>query len=59
MGRDATRIISLDEFRKTRRGQAILLKRLIEQHLAEIGKKLELSGECAGTEESPPRGESR
>lgn len=59
MGSGASRIISLDEFRKSRRGQAILLKRLIEQHLAEIGRKLEMTEKYSGTEDSPPRGESR
>lgn len=35
---DSTKIVSLCEYRKTRRGQAILLKRLIERHLAEAEK---------------------
>jgi hypothetical protein len=34
------KIISLAEFRKSRRAQARILKRLIERHLAEAGRFL-------------------
>ena len=34
------KVISLVEFRKTRKAQARILKRLIERHLAEAGRML-------------------
>jgi hypothetical protein len=35
------KIISLDEFRKTRKAQARILRRLIERHLTEAGRILD------------------
>jgi len=49
-------IISLEEYRKSRRGQAILLKRLIEQHLDEIGKRLALTNHHCEDGDLPPHG---
>ncbi len=38
------KIISLAEYRKTRKAQARILKRLIERHLAEAGRILTSEG---------------
>ena len=45
------KVISLVEYRKTRKAQARILKRLIERHLAEAGRIVDSSkGNCVGSE---------
>ncbi|GAB4299571.1 MAG: hypothetical protein Fur0034_11360 [Desulfuromonadia bacterium] len=49
-------IIFLEAYRRSKRGQAILLKRLIEQHLAEIGEKFARTKQQMEEDTFPPRG---
>ena len=42
------KVISLVEYRKTRKAQARILKRLIERHLAEAGRLLSSRSSSAG-----------
>lgn len=45
------KVISLAEYRKSRKAQARILKRLIERHLAEAGRILAPDGtNCTGRE---------